>query len=56
MKRKKYRYEHPDLARHYLRNSPCNGCEFKILCDVPCDSYLHWWTEKMAWLRWRLGL
>lgn len=54
MKRKKYRYEHPDLARHYLRHSPCEGCEFKILCDVPCDAYLSWWDERMAWLKWRL--
>lgn len=56
MKRMKYRYEHPDLARHYLRNSPCAGCQFEILCDVPCDVYLRWWDARMAWLKGRLGL
>ena len=55
MKRMKYRYEHPDIIRHYLQKSPCAGCEFEILCDTPCDAYLRWYDARMVVLRYKLN-
>lgn len=47
-KRNKFVYEHPDLIKRYLDHGPCKGCQFELLCDVPCDAYYHWWDAKMA--------
>lgn len=51
----KFCYEHPDIVRNYLKNGPCKGCEFEVLCDVPCSAYWHWWDAKMAALKERYG-
>lgn len=50
-KQKAFAYEHPDVLRRYLENGPCKGCEFEVLCDVPCTAYYAWWDAKMAVLR-----
>lgn len=54
-KNTKFCYEHPDIVRNYLKNGPCKGCEFEVLCDVPCAAYYHWWDAKMAVLKERYG-
>ena len=54
-KNTKFCYEHPDIVRNYLKNGPCKGCEFEVLCDVPCSAYWHWWDAKMAALKERYG-
>ena len=53
--RRTFRYEHPDVLRRYLAESPCKGCEYEVLCDVPCWKYLNWWDARMAWLKGRFG-
>jgi hypothetical protein len=50
----KFRYEHPDDNRRYLRTSPCEGCIVAEYCDTPCPVYLKWWDERMAWFRRKL--
>lgn len=54
-KTNKFCYEHPDVARRYLQNGPCKGCEYEKLCDVPCSAYWHWWDARMASLKERYG-
>lgn len=55
-KLKKFAYEHPDLIKKYLDEGPCKGCEFELLCDVPCSSYYHWWDARMAVLKKKYGM
>lgn len=50
-KRKKFAYEHPDINKKYLDEGPCKGCDFELLCDVPCSAYYRWWDARMAILR-----
>lgn len=52
----KFCYEHPDVARRYLKNGPCKGCQFEKLCDVPCPQYYRWWDARMAVLKERYGV
>lgn len=51
----KYIYEHPDIVRKYIKDGPCKGCQFELLCDVPCGAYYHWWDARMAALREKYG-
>lgn len=46
----KFRYEHPDVVRRYLKHGPCEQCKVKDLCDTPCAAYWNWWDAKMEWL------
>lgn len=50
-----WKYENPDYIRRYLAKSPCTGCQFEILCDVPCYQYLNWYDARMAVLQERYG-
>ena len=52
---KTFAYEHPDLLKRYLDNGPCKGCEFELLCDVPCTAYWGWWDARMAVLKKKYG-
>ena len=54
--KKKFSYEHPDIVKKYLDDGPCKGCEFELLCDVPCSAYYHWWDARMAIFRKKLGM
>ena len=49
------RYEHPDVVRQYLTHSPCEGCQFELLCDVPCGAYCCWWDARMEAMRKKYG-
>lgn len=53
--RTKFRYEHPDRIRYYLRKNPCEGCQFEKLCEVPCTEYFNWYDARMAVLREKLN-
>ena len=53
---KKFSYEHPDIVKKYLDDGPCKGCEFELLCDVPCSAYYRWWDARMAIIRKKLGM
>ena len=55
-KSKTFAYEHPDLIRKYLEEGPCKGCEFEILCDVPCTAYWCWWDARMAVFKKKYGM
>ena len=55
-RKKKFSYEHPDIIKKYLDEGPCKGCEFELLCDVPCSAYYHWWDARMAIIRKKLGM
>ena len=44
-------YEHPDILRKYLRESPCGKCKNEQTCDVPCGAYAAWWDARMTVLR-----
>lgn len=46
---RKFRYEHPDELRRFLRLGPCVECELEAVCDLPCPAYARWWD-----LRWTL--
>ena len=50
-RKKKFSYEHPDIVKKYLDDGPCKGCEFELLCDVPCGAYYRWWDARMAIIR-----
>lgn len=50
-----FKYEHPDVLRRYLAKSPCEGCEYEVLCDVPCWKYMNWYDARMAWIKERFG-
>lgn len=47
----KFRYEHPDIIRRYLKHGPCEGCKIKDDCDTPCSAYWSWWDARIEWLR-----
>lgn len=51
----KFRYDHPDAVRRYLRDGVCGGCPMEETCDTPCRAYLRWWNDRMKWLRGRLS-
>ena len=52
----KFRYEHPDLVRMYMKKSPCDGCKLEKDCDIPCAAYIHWYDSRMRFIRGRHGL
>ena len=54
--RKKFCYEHPDVARKYLAEGPCEECQFRQLCDAPCVAYYSWWDARMAALKKKYGM
>ena len=51
----KFRYEHPDMIRKYLREGPCARCTVTN-CETPCDAYLRWWDARMEVARKKVGL
>lgn len=55
-KSKNFVYEHPDMIKKYLDEGPCKGCEFELLCDVPCNAYWRWWDARMAILKKKYGM
>ena len=55
-KHKKFVYAHPDLIKKYLKDGPCKGCEFEVLCDVPCTAYWCWWDARMTAIKAKFGM
>ena len=51
---RKFTYEHPDIIRRNLQSGPCGLCECADICEIPCESYWHWWDARMVWLKWIL--
>ncbi|MBQ2384384.1 MAG: hypothetical protein II290_10120 [Oscillospiraceae bacterium] len=40
---RKFRYEHPDMVRRFLRLGPCVDCGLEGVCDMVCPAYARWW-------------
>lgn len=49
--KEKFRYEHPDIIRRYLKHSPCDGCKRELTCQAPCGAYWRWWDARMEWMK-----
>ena len=47
----KFCYSHPDEVRRFLKHSPCEDCQVKNSCDIPCAAYLQWWDARMEYAR-----
>ena len=47
----KFCYEHPDIVRDRLRQSPCKKCKYQESCGMPCRSYLEWYDLRMKYIR-----
>lgn len=47
----KFCYSHPDAVRRFLRHSPCEDCQVKNSCNIPCAAYLQWWDARMEYIR-----
>lgn len=66
----KFTYHHPEEIKDrcrliYAENAaqiravsakkPCARCGKEPTCDIPCDSYLLWYNESLAWIRKQVG-
>ena len=52
----KFTYQHPDMARKYLKDGVCSGCPFEGECNDPCKAYLEWYNARMKYFRVEAGL
>ena len=38
----KFRYEHPDIVRAWLKKNPCDDCAMNTTCKKPCQMLEKW--------------
>lgn len=38
----KFRYEHPDIVRAWLKKNPCDDCAMNTTCKEPCQVLAKW--------------
>ena len=48
-------YQHPNDTLQFLKQWPCEHCEQKEDCDIPCTKYLNWYDCRIQIVKRRLG-
>lgn len=51
----KFAYQHPNETRRFLETWPCEKCDKKEDCDIPCRTYLVWYDTRMAHVKRKIG-